>query len=106
MVAEQTIREYVGRLVERFHPKQVVLFGSYALGTATSDSDVDLLVVMPDGGDPPAVAGRIRATLPRSFPLDLIVRDPDVLSSRIERKDWFLREILEQGVILHEATDR
>lgn len=43
------IEEMVRRIVERFHPERVVLFGSHARGTATPDSDVDLLVVMPPG---------------------------------------------------------
>lgn len=41
------IRRYAQQIVERFHPDQIILFGSYANGTATPDSDVDLLVVMP-----------------------------------------------------------
>lgn len=37
----------VKQIVRRFHPDQVILFGSHARGTAGPDSDVDLLVVMP-----------------------------------------------------------
>jgi uncharacterized protein len=36
----------VKRIVTRFHPEQVILFGSHARGEAGPDSDVDLLVVM------------------------------------------------------------
>lgn len=43
---ERDIAEVVAQIVEHFHPQQVVLFGSYAYGTPTPDSDVDLLVVM------------------------------------------------------------
>jgi predicted nucleotidyltransferase len=41
----------VARIVKRFHPEQVILFGSYARGDAGPDSDVDLLVVMPVAKD-------------------------------------------------------
>ncbi len=34
-------------IAERFHPKKIILFGSYAYGTPHADSDVDLLVIMP-----------------------------------------------------------
>ncbi len=44
------IREMVRRIVERFHPEKIILFGSRATGTAGPDSDVDLLVVMPVDG--------------------------------------------------------
>jgi predicted nucleotidyltransferase len=36
----------VERIVKRFRPEQVILFGSQARGDAGRDSDVDLLVVM------------------------------------------------------------
>src|SRR4051794_41082775 len=56
------IRRYVGRIVERFHPEKVILFGSHAYGRPTPDSDVDLLVVMP-AKDEVSQAMRIRREL-------------------------------------------
>ena len=44
------IAEMVRRIVERFDPEKIILFGSHARGDATPDSDVDLLVVMPVQG--------------------------------------------------------
>jgi len=46
-VSQKLIREMVNRIVRRFDPEKVILFGSYATGKADPDSDVDLLVVMP-----------------------------------------------------------
>ena len=43
---DDKIREMVHRIVERFRPQKIILFGSHATGTAGPDSDVDLLVVM------------------------------------------------------------
>lgn len=40
----------VRRIVERFNPLKIILFGSYARGNAGPDSDVDLLIVMPVRG--------------------------------------------------------
>ena len=40
------IARMVNRIVERFDPEQIILFGSYARGSANPDSDVDLSVVM------------------------------------------------------------
>jgi predicted nucleotidyltransferase len=37
----------VRRIVRRFHPVKIILFGSQARGMATADSDVDLLVILP-----------------------------------------------------------
>ena len=40
------IRLMAKRIAKRFHPEKIILFGSYAMGTARPDSDADLLVVM------------------------------------------------------------
>lgn len=50
MITPDTIQKMVDRIVERFQPEKVVLFGSCARGQITRDSDVDLLVVMPFKG--------------------------------------------------------
>ncbi|MDD9973311.1 MAG: nucleotidyltransferase domain-containing protein [Candidatus Poribacteria bacterium] len=46
MVTRQEIQATCDDIVREFAPLQVILFGSYAYGTPTEDSDVDLLVVM------------------------------------------------------------
>jgi len=45
-VTEAALVEIVHRIVAALHPKQIILFGSYAYGTPSHDSDVALLVVM------------------------------------------------------------
>ncbi len=46
MVTREEIQATCDDIVREFAPLQVILFGSYAYGTPTEDSDVDLLVVM------------------------------------------------------------
>jgi predicted nucleotidyltransferase len=49
-IAKTTVQAQIDRMarriVKRFHPEQIILFGSHARGDARPDSDVDLLVVM------------------------------------------------------------
>ena len=47
MISENTIKEAAKRIAERFHPQRIILFGSYARGTADNKSDIDLLVLCP-----------------------------------------------------------
>lgn len=78
MVTVNQIEE-VGRLIGReFHAVRVVLFGSFAHGIATDDSDVDLLVVAETSLPPRKRYGAVRrlvADFPAAF--DIIVKTPD-----------------------------
>lgn len=68
------IPEMVHEIAARFHPRRIILFGSYATGVATQDSDVDLLVITDDQpGRNDAIA--IRRSL-AGFPVacDIIVQ--------------------------------
>jgi len=47
-ITELQINEIVKRIVENYHPDKIILFGSYANGNPTKDSDIDLLVVKDD----------------------------------------------------------
>lgn len=46
MIENKTIKEVIRRLVDVYHPEEIYLFGSYAWGHPTDDSDLDLLVVV------------------------------------------------------------
>ncbi len=41
------LAEVIDRIVRKFHPVKIILFGSWARGSAREDSDLDLLVVLP-----------------------------------------------------------
>jgi len=47
MISRKIINEAVKRIADRFNPERIILFGSYARGTADEKSDIDLLVVCP-----------------------------------------------------------
>jgi len=44
MITQAQIDEIKKRIVENFKPKKIILFGSYANGRLTEDSDLDLLI--------------------------------------------------------------
>ena len=104
MVAQDAIREFCDRLVDLYHPQKVLLFGSYAYGMPGADSDVDLLVIMPLDGSAARMSGEILTRLAPSFPVDVLVRSPENLAERLEAGDFFLREIVEKGIVLHEVA--
>ena len=74
--------ELIRRIAERFSPDKIILFGSFARGDMGPDSDVDLLVLFAEVGDPHKRAAELYASLadfPR--PMDIVVST----SSRFER---------------------
>src|SRR5581483_1416300 len=103
-VPRAAIRRYVRRIVERFRPEKVILFGSHAYGRPHPDSDVDLLVVMPAYNEINQ-AVRIESRVEAPFLLDLIVRTPENLAYRLKWNDWFLKEVVEKGIVLYDAND-
>ena len=105
MVTQEQIHALSDDIVEKFHPDRVILFGSYAYGTPTEDSDVDLLVVLPYEGRRAEKALEIKSAVNAKFPLDLIPHPDSYLRERIELGDFFLREIVSKGKILYESTD-
>ena len=83
MVTMAQIEELVRRIGREFGAERVILFGSYAQGTITEDSDVDLLVVAKTSLPPHeryAAVGRLAADFPASF--DIIVKTPDEYARR------------------------
>ena len=105
MIDRSRVRGFVKRLVREFNPDRVVLFGSYARGRPTDDSDVDVLVVMEHGKRRNTdQAIEIDLRLDREFPLDLIVRRPAELRRRLALGDMFLRNIIEEGKVLYERS--
>jgi len=103
-VPMRVIRRYAHRVAERFQPDRIILFGSHAYGTPHSDSDVDILVVMPARNELDQ-AFKIRCEVPTQFPMDLIVLKPQNLKWRLEECESFLTEVMRKGKVLYEKND-
>lgn len=99
------IRGVAAQIAQRFAPRQIILFGSYARGSPRPESDVDLLVVMRTKR-PGEQSLLIRQAIECPFGLDLIVHTPETLQRRLKLGDFFLRQIMEEGRVLYEASDR
>lgn len=103
MVENRQIELFAEGVVREFHPQRIILFGSGARHAAGSESDVDLLVVMPHRGRSWEAATEIRNRLPVSFPLDLLVRSPEQIEERLAMGDPFIRDIVRNGKMLYDA---
>ena len=98
----QYIDLMVKRLVERFDPDQIILFGSHARGTAGPDSDVDLLVVMPIAGSKRAKRIEMRVALHDiAVPKDIILATPDEVALQRNVAGTIIQPALREGKVLY-----
>jgi uncharacterized protein len=100
---DEIIAEMVRRIVERFDPLQVILFGSHARGDAHADSDVDLLVVFPHVENSRTMAVAILDELSdlRAFK-DIVVTTPGEIEIYGKLVGTVLEPALREGRVLYE----
>lgn len=92
-------------IVAHFHPIRIILFGSRARGDARLDSDLDLLVVMPDATDRRRTAIEIHELLrDLTVPKDVIVTTPEEIRRRGDVIGTALRPALREGKVIFEAA--
>jgi len=102
-VTEELLQEIARQIVKNFDPEKVILFGSRSSGMPRADSDVDLLVIMNTSGSPIQRAVEVkRACRPRFVSMDVLVKTPEEVTTRLQQGSFFLRQILEQGRVLYE----
>jgi len=102
MIAWKKIENYCAAIAREFKPQKIIIFGSYAYGKPTPDSDVDLLVIMPRRkGARPSL--EIRRRIPAGFPVDILVRAPGEIAKRLGWGDSFTTEVINKGRVIYEA---
>ena len=99
----ETLPAAVERIVQELQPEKIILFGSYAYGTPSPGSDVDLLVIMETEESSKERSWAVsRLLIPRPFPVDILVRTPQEIQRALAKGDFFTREIIAQGRVLYE----
>jgi uncharacterized protein len=104
VISFRQIQAFSQQIVEKFQPERIILFGSYAYGQPTEDSDVDLLIILPFEEMPVQKAIAIRQQVRSPFPLDLMARTAEQIQQRLEMGDFFIQDIMEKGHVLYEAN--
>jgi predicted nucleotidyltransferase len=103
LITTRQIEIVVQKIVEIYQPQQILLFGSYAHGTANEGSDLDFLLVKNTDEPPVKRAALIRKELRTFFlPMDILVFTPEEIARDKNRKFTFIYEVFKTGKSLYE----
>lgn len=104
MVTNEQIQAVTDIIVDHFEPQSVILFGSYATGTATEDSDIDILVIketdLPRHRRLIGLGQKLSRVL--VHPMDILVYTPEEISSRSDFDQDFVTRVLKEGKVIYE----
>lgn len=100
----ETLPQAIKRIVTELKPEKIILFGSYAYGNPTPDSDVDLLVIMKTKAkEIDRYVAVSNLLYPRQFPVDILVKTPKEIEAEFKKRgNFFMREVLTKGKVLYE----
>ncbi len=102
---DETLAIMTERIVRDFQPERIILFGSYARGDMHEESDVDLLVVMPDGTDRRQAAIAIHGALSGlGVAKDVVVTTPTEIARRGNLIGTILYPALREGKVLYDRA--
>ena len=102
---ENILEEIKHRVVSRFHPQRIILFGSYAGGSPGPDSDLDLLVVMEVKGSTRQKANEIDLLMAdRLIPMDFIVLTPEQYEQQKNIIGTIVRQADREGKVIYERA--
>ena len=101
---QAVLKELVEILRQAYDPERIILFGSYAYGTPTRDSDMDILIVKKTSVPFYRRLTEVRRLVSparRGIPFDPMVMTPKELTQRLANGDQFFQEIIARGQTLY-----
>lgn len=103
-VFSDAIDKLVRRLVRGFNPEKIILFGSYAHGTPTPDSDLDVVVVVSESNEPPYRRGQAayKHVGAIGIPKDLLVFTREEFETQARVATSLARRVQKEGLVLYE----
>lgn len=104
-IEKQVLDRLVSKIVEAVHPRRVLLFGSAARGQMGPHSDVDLLVVMPDGAHRRQTAQRLyRALAGLGVAKDIVIVTESDVRQFADEPSMVVHSALKEGRELYRAA--
>ena len=103
MIENSKINEIVNKIALKFNPDKIILFGSYASGEPTPDSDLDLLIIQDSDQPRHHRSFEIRKSLIGTMiPIDIIVYTPKEFENEKDERFSFINNTIKRSKILYE----
>jgi predicted nucleotidyltransferase len=101
----ERLPEITERIVKTSNPEKIILFGSYARGDFGADSDLDLLIIIPDVKHLRAESVRVRRALRGLLvPIDVIIATPEQIKRLGNVTGLVYQAALADGKVVYERT--
>lgn len=105
VIVEQKLPEITRKIVEGLKPEKIILFGSYAWGKPSPDSDVDLFIVKDTKKKRIERGVEVERILWKSgIPVDALVYTPKEVERRLSVEDNFIKNIFRKGKVLYSTS--
>jgi len=100
---QKQIKNIVIKIAKKYKPEKIILFGSYAWGRPTKDSDFDLMIIKKTKENFDKRILRVIRIIDGEVAADILVRTPEEIRKRLKIGDFFYQNIIKKGKILYEA---
>ena len=100
-ITQQKIKKICQVIAEKFKPEKIILFGSFAWGRPTFDSDVDLLIIKKTKKDFIQTQMKVRRIINGELPVDILVKTPAELEKRLRLRDFFFEDVIKKGEVVY-----
>ena len=98
---EKKLKEITDKIVMEHQPEKIILFGSWAWGKPTEDSDVDLFIVKETDNTRETVRKISGSIFQRFIAMDFIVYTPKQLEKWLNLNEPFVTKIVKEGKLLY-----
>ncbi|MBL7156133.1 MAG: nucleotidyltransferase domain-containing protein [Candidatus Pacebacteria bacterium] len=100
------IKKISNAIVKNYKPEKIILFGSFAWGDPTKDSDVDLLIIKKTKKRFLKRQMEVGRIINGELPTDTLIRTPLELKKRLDLGDFFYKQIIKKGKYLYEKSNK
>lgn len=104
-VTPQKVQAVISRIIETAKPRKIIIFGSYARGDMSRNSDLDVMVVSRFVENPRREGVRIRRALKGiMMPMDILVVQENDLAEAANAPGLIYREAIRNGKVVYESA--